>query len=1072
MKSAVAFFVKYPIWANALMVVLIIFGIFSYVLGLKRSFFPELDPGVVVITTVLPGASPLEMEEGITNKIEESLKGVEGIDEVSSNSIENLSTVRVLLKKEYNPESVLTDVKNAVDKINSFPINAEKPIVFRQPQQSRGVEMALYGKVDRLTLRRFADMIEDELLATGALSSVVVSGLPPLEISIEVSDEALSRYGLTIRQIADIIRTSNRDISAGTLKTQGEEILIRGEGQRKLADEIGDIVIRGATAGGAQLKLRDVAAIKEQLADEPNDIKVNGIEAVSIVVEKREGEDLEKVVNTTLNYIAQFNEKYPNLKLEVLFNFKNLLDQRLEMLINNGAIGLILVAICLGMFLNLRVAFWVALGIPISFAGMLTMAMLMGLTINMISLFGMILVIGILVDDGIVIAENIFSHYEQGKSPEQAAIDGTIEVAGSVFTSVLTTIVAFVPLLLLNSGGLEFMKEMAVVVVLSLGISLLEAFFILPAHMASHHVLNPEHRKTESPIRKFLDSFFNFLRDRVYTPALKHILLYRYLYLWIPVAFIFIVAGAFKGELIKGVFFPQIPFDSFNVDIAFKAGTREQAVIDRLNEIEAKAWELEEELKAEFGDKEGFIAFVAKNLGKTNDNSETGTHAGNINIILKDVDKKPISSDEVSQRLRRKVGEQPDLEKFRVGGFNRFGKPISFSLFARDPRVLEAATQEFKSRLSEYSVLRDITDNAKLGRREILLQINEKAKILGFTNGEITSQVRQAFFGEEAQRIQSGNNELRVWVRLPDSDKATLDNLDKLKIRRGNEEYPLIELAEYKIERGLVDIKHYQGQREIVIEAELADLSAPTPSIVANIESTILADMLQKYPGLSYGAGGQQRNLQKTFKAASTTVPLALLIIILLITLTFRSLPQALMVMLMLPIGVYSAILGHGIVGKPFSILSVWGTLALSGVIINDTVVFLDKFNQNLRKGLPFYDAVLNAGRSRFRAIILTSLTTVAGLYPLILEKSFQAQFLIPMAISMAYGVLLGTFFTLLILPTIIYALNDLRRLFIWSVLAIKYLIWGSKTQLEMPLREEVEPTVREEKRLSVFHVE
>jgi multidrug efflux pump subunit AcrB len=698
---------------------------------------------------------------------------------------------------------------------------------------------------------------------------------------------------------------------------------------------------------------------------------------------------------------------------------------------------------------------------------MLTVAMLMGLTINMISLFGMILVVGILVDDGIVIAENIFAHYQRGKSPEQAAVDGTLEVAGSVFTSVLTTIVAFMPLLLLNTGGLEFMKEMAVVVVLSLSISLLEAFFILPAHMASHHVLRPDHHKTENPIRKALDQFFNFTRDRLYIPALRHVILYRYVYFWVPVVFIMVVLGAFKGEVIRGVFFPQIPFDSFNVDIAFKAGTREQAVMERLSAFEAKAWELENELKTEFGDTVGFIAYISKNLGKTNDNAEVGSHAGNLNILLKEVDKKAINSDEVSQRLRRKLGDQPDLEKFRVGGFNRFGKPVSFSLFARDPNVLQAATEELKARLAEYSSLRDITDNAKLGRREIQLELKDKAKILGFTHGEIATQVRQAFFGEEAQRIQSGNDELRVWVRLPDSDKATLDNLDKLKIRRGSEEFPLIELASYQIQRGLVDIKHFQGQREIVVEAELTDLSAPVPSIVSNIESTILQPMLEKYPGFSYGSGGQQRNLQKTSQAASTTVPLALLIIVLLITLTFRSLPQAILVMLMVPIGVYSAILGHGIVGKPFSILSVWGTLALSGVIINDTVVFLDKFNQNLRSGMSFYDAVLDTGRSRFRAIILTSLTTVAGLYPLILEKSFQAQFLIPMAVSMAYGVLLGTFFTLLIFPTLVYALNDLRRLLILTAAALKYWILGSRTELELPKREEVEPSVVEEKRLS-----
>ncbi|GAB4341954.1 MAG: efflux RND transporter permease subunit [Flammeovirgaceae bacterium] len=1063
MRKAIEFFVKYPIWANTLTAAALIFGLLAAFVNIKKSFFPEIDPGIINIQVAMPGASPDEMEEGITLKIEDALKGIEGIDEVTSTSAENFANITVLAEKNTDFDKLLTDVKNAVDGINSFPANAERPVVFKSKSVSQVMFFALTGDVDLKTLKEYAENIEDELLNSGIVSQIAITGYPNLEISIEVPEEKLLRYGMTFSQVAAAVRNNNRDISAGSIKGKEEEILIRSRAKTKDVAVLGEIILR-ANPDGSKVYLRDIANIKMQFADVPNKLYLNGKRAVQFAISKLPEEDVEVISKYCRQYIEKFNASHDNVQLSITYDFLDLLMQRLNTLISNGVVGSILVFVCLGLFLSLGVSFWVAAGIPVAFAGMFFIAQFFGITINMISLFGMVLVVGILVDDGIVISENVFTHFEKGKSPMQAAIDGTIEVAPSVFTSVTTTMVVFLPLLQLES--FEFMREMAIVVITCLGFSMIEVFFALPAHLASGGILQ-RHNK-DNKIRRMLNKGIDYIRFNLYGRALTHVLKFRHLYVTTVIVFPLIVMGLVSGGFIVTTFFPTIPFDRFSVDIALKAGTPEEKIEPYLKMVSEKAWELNEELKKEYKDSVNFIGYLITSIGNTSDGLESGSHAGTISVFLQDMERrKNISSIDISNRLKAKIGSIPEAEKFYVSGVNRFGKPISISLLSKDIAQLEEAKKFLKSELEKIEGLRDVTDNVKLGRRELQIELMPKAYFLGMNHADITTQIRQGFFGEEIQRLQQGSDEIRVWVRYPEEDRLSMGQLEKMKIKTPDrKEYPLTEVARYDIGRGLEEIKHYNGAREVKVEAELKDPNASATDFMGKIEKEIIPLLKAKFPTINIEYGGQQKRTQESLASFKKTLPPLLFAIIFLIALTFRSFSQTFLIMTLIPLGVFCAFLGHGIEGKPVSILSVWGILALSGVIINDAVVLLDKFNQNLKEGMSFYDAVHDAGTSRFRAINLTSITTVAGLYPLILEKSFQAQFLIPMAISVAYGVFLGTFITLFIFPTMIYLVNDVRRFNKLVKLSIAGFWSGDYSAVKMPSREEVEPAIREQRRL------
>lgn len=1052
MKKLVATFVKFPFYANILIAVVLIAGLLS-LRSIKLSFFPERESRIISISVFYPGASPIEMEEGVTSRIEEAIRSIVGIKEINSTSSENRASVQIETTGEYDIDETLMEVKNAVDGISAFPSAAERPIIFKQRSTSPVAFLSLTGSEDLFTLKRFAHQIEDDFLNSGFISQISLSGDPSPEISVEATEANLLRYNLTFDDINRAILSNNRDISGGQIKSKEEEILIRLRSRSADPDDIGNIILRGDERGGF-IRIRDVATVKLK---EPTDFYPtyrNGKKAMSLRISKLPEEDLVTINDFIEEYVKEFNATHEAAELKVNFGFLTRLNERLSILYNNGFLGFLLVVISLTLFLSFRVSLWVAWGIPFSFLAMFIVANLSGITINMISVFGMILVIGILVDDGIVIGENIYQHFEKGKNSKLAAVDGTMEVMPAVFTSVTTTIVAFLPLLFLQGTQMEIMYEMAFIVIVALGLSLLEAFFILPAHLGSEHILSRKKQQTPSRwLRKYTERAITWLRDDLYVPALKWLLEWRYIMLGLPIALIFISIGLFRGGFIKNTYFPRIDFDSFEINVAFVPGNGEDQTYAYLHRFEKAVREADNELMAAYEDTVSFIRDTRLQVGRAFNGQESGAHAGQVVVYTRDLTNVDLTGFEISQKVKQKIGPVPEARKYSVAGRNRWGAPVSISLMSRNLNELELAKDFLIGELENLPMLKDVMENIAQGKQEILLNLKPRAYFLGLDEDAIARQVRQGFYGGQVQRLQQGKDEIRIWVRYPGEDRQNIGQMEKMKIKTPSGEFPLVELADYEIKRGPVSISRFNGQREIRVEAETTDPDASVPDILQQVNADIIPRLESKFSSVNVMFMGQQREGAIAMEKLRFYFLLAFAVIVLLLMIHFKSAMQSFIVLLMIPLAFIGAFWGHGIHGKPVSILSMLGMVALSGVIINDAVVFLSKYNSLVREGFKIKEAIIGAGRTRLRPIILTTVTTSVGLFPIILEKSHQAQFLIPMAISLAYGVAMGTFFILIFFPVLIHVLNDF-------LVAMRKLWTGIK-----PAAEEVEVGVIYSKR-------
>ncbi len=1030
MKKLIELFVKFPVYANLIIAFVVLAGGAAF-FSMHKSFFPETESRYIRVSVFYPGASPVEMEEGITARIEESIRGLVGIKEITSTSVENRSSVLVETTGEYNINEVLMEVKNAVDGISSFPTAAERPIVSKVRSRAPAMFIDLIpddeNEMDLMTLKEYAQRIEEDFYNSGVISQIDLSGFPPPEISVEVNEEQLLRYNLNFEDIAFAIRQNNQDVSGGEIKSEEEELLIRLRSRSTDPDKIANIILMG-NEDGSYLRIRDVAEVKKKFADAVNKSWVNGKRSVSIRVEKLPEEDLEEITEFARKYIEDFNNRDMGVKLDVSRAYLDILQSRLNLLTKNGLVGLTLVIIALSLFLSVRLSLWVSWGIPFSFLAMFMAAYLMGITINMMSLFGMILVIGILVDDGIVIAENIYLHFERGKSPMKAAVDGAIEVYPAVITSILTTIVAFMPLVFLSGTRMEMMLHMAVVVIFSLFFSLFEAFFVLPAHLANERVLSRKSLENKTKgVKKYFENFLLWLRDNIYHFLLLWLIRWRHVVIGIPAALILVTLGLYLGGHIKNTFFPSVDFNRFEINIAFTPGDGEAQTLEYLRRFEEAIWKVNEEMTEELDLDENLIDRVNTNLGVARTIQETGSHAGSIRVYPIDLEGISVTGFEISSRVRKEIGPVPEAQKYTVGGRNRWGSPVSVGLMSKNLDELEAAKNFMMNRLTELPALKDITENIALGKQEVRLELKPKAYFLGLDENIIARQVRSAFYGLQAQRLQAGRDELRVWVRYPKSNRLTLGQMEKMKIKTQAGEYPLSELADYGLERGPVAINRFNGAREIRVEAETVDPFAPVPEIIEQIEKEIMPELSSLFPGVRYIYQGQQRFSNEALGKVYQYYTVAFLVIIFIMIIHFKSASQTLIIIVMIPLSMLGVFWGHGIHGKPVSLMSLWGMVALTGVIINDAIVFLAKYDGLLLEGRKVADAVLEAGKLRLRPIILTSLTTTIGLFPIILEKSVQAQFLIPMAISLAYGIAIGTVFILIFFPVLIMLLNDFR---------------------------------------------
>lgn len=1056
---------------NVVIFAFLIFGIFG-ASKLKSSFFPLVDSKNISINVTYPGASPQEVEEGIVLKIEDNLKGLNGVERVTSTSRENSGTINVEIEKGRDIDFMLLEVKNAVDRVPSFPVGMEPLIVAKQENLRPTITFAISGSnIPLATLKQIGRQVENDLRGIDGISQISISGYPQEEIEIAVDENSLLAYNLTFTEVAQAVNQASLITTGGTIKTDAEEYLIRANNRSYYADELSNLIVK-SDPSGRKIQLKDIANVRDQFSETPNASFYDNNLSISVTITSTNSEDLISSADKTKAYIEEFNQKYENVKLNVVRDLSTTLVQRTQLLTENAVAGIILVLIFLSLFLNTRLAFWVAFGLPIAFLGMFMFAGYFNVTINVLSLFGMIIVIGILVDDGIVIAENIYQQYEKGKSPEQAAIDGVMEVLPAIISAILTTVLAFGIFLFLDGRIGEFFGEVSVVVILTLVVSLVEALIILPAHLAHSKALRAESKKEKMGIAGFFQRAFsklryintfgerimNWLRDNLYSPCLRFSLKYKFLTFSFFVVFMILTFSSIGGGIIRVSFFPQIASDRVAVDLNMPNGTNEKVTDSIISFIEEKAVEVTKEINDEYlgADSEKYLV---ENMIKT---IGPGSSTARLEINLLPGEERPneITTQLVTNKLRERVGPVLGVESLVYGGGGNFGgNPVSVSLLGNNIADLKAVKKELKDYLENNALLKDVADNDPAGIKEIRLKLKESAYALGLDLRTVMSQVRAAFFGAQAQRFQRGQDEIRVWVRYNRESRSSINNLDDMRIvtPQGNR-IPLREIADYTIERGDVAINHLEGRREIQVTADVKDAKkTSTADIMLEIKDEVMPEILSKYPTVTPSYEGQNRERLKLTNSLGPVGLVILVLIYVVIAFTFRSYSQPLILLLIIPLSLPAVAWGHWIHDFPLNILSLLGIIALIGIMVNDGLVLISKFNTNLKEGMSFDAALYEAGRSRFRAIFLTSITTVAGLTPLIFEESRQAQFLIPMAVSIAYGIGFATVLTLIVLPIFLAFGNFIK-------LNAKWLYTNQEVT-----KEEVERAIKEQKELGHF---
>ncbi|HSQ46296.1 MAG TPA: efflux RND transporter permease subunit [Lutibacter sp.] len=1032
MRNIITYFIKFPVAVNIFILAFIGFGL-AGALSMKSSFFPLVESRNISINLTYPGASPEEMEEGIVLKIEDNLKGIVGIDRVTSVSRENSASINIEIVKGKNIDVVLSDVKNAVDRVPSFPTGMEPPIIAKIENIRPTISFTISGEnISLATLKQYARNIENELRNIEGISQVSLSGFPEQEIEIAVRQNDLLAYNLSFEEVANAVSKSNLLISGGNIKTDEEDYLIRAINKNYYGNELVNLVVR-ADASGNIIRLSDIADVTDTWSENPDRLYFNGKKSIDITVSNTNSEDLLSTAESVNQYIEKFNQQHDTVHLDVSSDNSTTLNQRTELLIKNAVMGIILVLFFLALFLNIRLALWVATGIPIAFFGMFIFAAYFGVTINVLSLFGMIIVIGILVDDGIVIGENIYHHYEKGKTPIRAAIDGTLEVIPPVVSAILTTVIAFSTFFFLDGRMGDNFSEVALIVILTLSVSLVEALIILPAHIAHSKALERKEKK-----RNKINNFFYqvnqkaevvlfYVRDNLYAPYLKFFLRNKALGFALPIALLIVSIGGIGGGIVKTSFFPSVASDRISIDLKMLQGTNEKITDSIISEIEKVAWEINEEFTGKQASGEAVIQNIIKRIGP-------GSANGSLDINLLPGEARDFSSPEITNAIRDKVGKVNGVESLTFGSGGNFGgSPVAISLLSNNIDELKAAKEELKSILSNNTQLKDISDNDPAGIKEVRIKLKENAHLLGLNLQMVMGQVRSGFFGLQTQRFQRGQDEIKVWVRYKKEDRSSLKNLDDMWINTPtNQKVPFSEIATYEIERGDVLINHLNSKREIQVTADMKSPTESATDILDDIKTTVMPEISSKYPTVSAMYEGQNREAQKTITSVKKVGLIILALIYIVIAFTFRSYEQPILLILLIPFSLIGVVWGHWFHDFPINILSWLGIIALIGIMVNDGLVLIEKFNGYLKAGMKYDEALIQAGVSRFRAILLTTLTTVAGLAPLLLEKSRQAQFLKPMAISISYGMVVATVLTLVMLPLLLSVSNSIKVFIKW----------------------------------------
>ena len=1043
-RGLLGWFATNHVAANLLMFLIIATGLLT-IFSTKIEVFPEFSLDMITISVPYRGASPADVEEGVCLRVEEAIAAVDGIKRITSNAGEGGGLTFVEVDEYADVTEVLEDIKAEIGTIITFPKETEKPVISELKSRHKVISVVVSGDVSEKTLKKLAEQIRDDLTAMDNISQVSISGVRAYEISIEVSEETLRRYNLSFEKITRAVRDSSLDIPAGSVKTTGGEILVRTKGQKYHGPEFEKIIVLTRN-DGTKVRLGDIATVRDDFEDADLYAKFDGERAASVRVSRIGQEDALDVAGTVKKYISEKRGNLPEgVSIALWEDNTEFLKARMNLLKRNGYIGLILVFLCLTLFLNLRLAFWTTMGIPISFLGAFYLMPFFGVSINMISLFALIMSLGLVVDDAIVVGENIFAYRQQGMDRTAAAIKGVKEMAMPVVLAVLTTMFAFIPLA--YTGGImgKILRVLPIIVISVLAFSLIEALLILPAHLSSGRF------SKKSRIVRFTDKINSWTGKGLswfikgpFAGLVARAVKWRYITLAVSIAIFLMTVSFIAGGYLKFVFFDTVEADNMVAMLTMPQGTPVEQTRDIIEGIEQAAFEVTAEFDSKHQGKPSLMKHIATTVGAHPTLAQGGgmvqvdigapakSHLGEVNVELLGSEQRNVSSVELKNRWRERAGEIPGVSSLTfVAEFMSTGDAINVELSHENFDDLLEAVEELKDILRQYTGVEEIADNFEPGKSELKLKLKDTGRTLGLTLSDLARQVRQGFYGDEAQRIQRGRDDVRVMVRYPKEERKSLADVENMRIRLpGGAEIPFKTVADVEYGRGYSTIKRVDRKRVVSVSADVDEVVASAGKINRELNSKVLPELMRKYPGLQFRFAGEQRERNESLGSLKINFVIAMLAIYGLLAVQFRSYSQPAIVMSAIPFGLVGATIGHLLMGFNLSILSLFGVVALSGVVVNDSLIMIDLINRERRSGIGLAQILCDCATRRFRPIMLTTLTTFCGLLPMILEKSLQARFLVPMAISLAFGVLFATCITLLLVPSLYMILEDIKGLF------------------------------------------
>lgn len=1022
MKELIENSIKNPVAGNLLLVVLALAGILSYAM-IPREVFPEFNLDMISVSMVYRGATPDEVAEAITTKIEERIAGIDGVKEIRSTSSEGSASVIIDVETGYNSLRVKDEIEREVNAITNFPSDAERPIIAEVVAKRPVVSLGIYGDVSLNTLKKYADEIRDELLSMPEFTQVEVLGVKEREISIEVSEETLQQHSLTLSQVASRVRQFSLNTAGGTIRSKQGEITVRTEAQKYTGDEYARIPLL-STDSGSILYLGDVATIRDSFEDRNIASTFNGKLAAVVEVSKTETQDSIALARRVREYAdAKRSELPQSLTLIPWNDSSKVVQDRLDLLTRNGIQGLFLVLMFLGIFLEVRLAFFVALGIPICFLGTFLFMKMFGHTLNMLSMFAFIMVLGMVVDDAMVIGEAYFQKLREGLDQKSAAIQATFSMFWPVLASVSTTMVAFLPFYGIEGIMGKFFAITPFVIISTLFFSLVESYLILPAHLA-HHAPLARGNNFLSRLQKRVHAFMDWHCDVVLRKAVNLSLTYRYAALALAISLLIMSGGLIAGGLVKFTFFPKIDEDFLNVTLEFPTGTDFEYTRQMTDMLEEKLL-VAQKVMQERGREDQKFPFV-KNIYANVGAGDSGK--ASLQVELLPSEERNIYYTEIFDEWRRQVGTIPEATKLVFGSKNRGpgGKPVAIQLRGDSLSELALAARETRQAMIHYPALKDISDNFAEGKLEAKLKLKPLAHTLGLSLSEVANQIRASYFGDQAVRIQRGKDDIRVYIRLPKEERQTLDSLKGLYIRASDgRKIPFDTIAEFQYERGYTTISRNDRFTEVTVDADIDEKRGNAREFVTDFSQNYLPQLKKNHPSVQFLFRGQSEETGKSLFSLGVGFGIALFVIYGILATIFQSYVQPVIIMLAIPFGFIGAILGHLLMGFDITIMSMFGLVALAGIVVNNSLVLLDLVNQLVRNGWDMKEALMEGSARRFMPIFLTSCTTFLGITPMLTEKSVQALFLQPMVVALAFGLLVSTFFTLLILPSIYLILYD-----------------------------------------------